>query len=129
MPALLRAIAQRQQHMAYFVICLLLFALALALAKPAGWWAIIAFWIALVGILELVYRWMIAMGRRNRQKWWARQRSRHYGFVIRWVLYLAIVTVVLMVRHPFLRYGLLALVAAGLLCAGIIRWLGHRNAA
>lgn len=63
MSAFFRGIRQRQQHIGYFVICFFLYALALALAKPAGWWAVVALWIVLVGLLELVYRWTVALAR------------------------------------------------------------------
>jgi heme O synthase-like polyprenyltransferase len=109
MAAFFRTIRQRQQHISYFVICFLLFALALALAKAAGWWAVIALWIVLVGLLELVYRWTVALGYRNRRTWWAKRQSHNYWFVFRWAF--------------------LALVVAGLLCAVIIRRMGRRDLA
>ena len=127
MSAFFRAIVRRQQHMAYFVICFLLFALAAALAKPAGWWAVIAFWIALVGVLELVYRWTIAVGRRNRRTWWAKPRGRRFSLAWRTWIYLLLVVAGLMIRRPFLFYGFLALLVAGLLCAGVIRWMGRHD--
>jgi hypothetical protein len=129
MAAFFRTIRQRQQHISYFVICFLLFALALALAKAAGWWAVIALWIVLVGLLELVYRWTVALGYRNRRTWWAKRQSHNYWFVFRWALYLGIAFAVLMVRHVYFRYAFLALVVAGLLCAVIIRRMGRRDQA
>lgn len=129
MSAFLRGIRQRQQHIGYFVICFFLYALALALAKPAGWWAVVALWIVLVGLLELVYRWTVALGKRNRQTWWARPRSYNYVFVLRWSVMLAVAVVTLMFRYPFLRYAFLVLLIAGLLCAGIIRWVARRDQA
>jgi cobalamin synthase len=127
MGAFLRGVKRRQEHIAYFVICFMLFALAIALAKPVGWWAVGALWVALVAMLELVYRWTVGLGYRNRRKWWARPHRPGYWWRWRLIIYVPVAVVALLVRSPFLRYGLLALLVAGLLAAGIIRWMERRR--
>ncbi|HKD82167.1 MAG TPA: hypothetical protein VKH81_20920 [Candidatus Angelobacter sp.] len=127
MGAFLRGVARRQKHLGYFFICFFLFALAIALVKPVGWWAVIALWVVLVGVLELIYQWTIALGRRNRRTWWGRPHPPGYWRARALIIYVTVAVVALLVRSPFLRYGLLALLIAGLFCAGIIRWMESRR--
>lgn len=127
MSSVLEGIRDRQQHLGYFFICFMLFALAIALVKPVGWWAVIALWVTLAGVLELVYRWTIALGQRNRQSWWAKSRDRNFWFNFRWLVRLGVVAVVLAVRQPSVRYALLALLMAALLYAGVIHWMRRRE--
>ncbi len=126
MSRILRGIRERQRHIGYVVVCFFLFALALALAKPAGWWAVVALWVALVAMLELVYRWTVALVRRNRRKWWAKPRKDRHWRTQRATVYFALFALSLLIQHPFLRYSLLALLAAGMFCVGIIHLI-HRN--
>ena len=128
MHSLLHAIARRQQRMAYFVIWPLLFGLAIVLAEPAGWWAVIALWIVLASILEVIYRQMVIVVGRNRRTWWAKRRGDSL-LATRASLFLAIAVIKLVYTYPFAGYVLLALMTMGLLCAAIIRWLALRDQA
>ncbi|HEY1939591.1 MAG TPA: hypothetical protein VGJ33_16795 [Candidatus Angelobacter sp.] len=122
-----RRARQRQQHIGYFAICFILFAFAAAFVRKIGWLAALGLWLACVVILELIYRWVLALGIRNRKKWWAQPRSYRYWRFYRLVLYGTAAAIGSMIRSPVLGYILLALLAAGLLCAGIIRWLTVRE--
>ncbi len=117
----LRRIRQRQEHVGYFAICFFLWVLAVALGRRSGWLAVLALWAIFVLILELVYRWTISLGARNRRTWWAKPHAP--GYWRGWFLCIWIVWVALVIGSPSFRYGLLALLAAGLFCAGIIRLL------
>lgn len=119
----LRRIRQRQEHVGYFAICFFLWVLAVALGRRSGWLAVLALWAIFVLILELVYRSIISLGARNRRTWWAKPHAPGYWNVRFFGICICIALVALMIGSPLGRYGLLALLAAGLFCAGIIRLL------
>lgn len=118
-----RRIRQRQEHIGYFVICFFLLVLAIALARRSGWLAVLALWTLFVFILELAYRWTVSLGVRHRETWWAKPHAPGYWTGWHLVVVICLALVALMIRSPSARYGLLALLAAGLFCAGIIRLL------
>lgn len=124
MRALIRH-ALRQQRIAYLVICFMLFALATALGKQYGWGTTLALWAGSVAILEFGYRRLLSFEARNRRKWWARPHRR--GRRIRFYVYYASITLCVLIYSPFTRYALLALLTAGLICAGIIHVLHRRE--
>jgi hypothetical protein len=120
----LRHVARRQQRIAYAVICLMLLLLAEALARKYGLLTVLALWIGLVVPLEFFYRSFVSFEARNRRKWWARQRKNVPGFRI--YVFLGLLVLRILIESPFARYSLLALLAGGLICAGIIRVV-HRT--
>src|SRR4051812_19458654 len=99
MSTFLRSLRRRHEHLGYFAICFFLIVLGVALQKTVGWRAVITLWVALGFLLELVYRWIIEVGNRNRRKWWARPRKHGYWNRWRWLLYLATAIVSLMIHH------------------------------
>lgn len=129
MKQLLRGVIRRQQRLAYFVICFMLFALCVALLKPYGMGAILVVWIALVCFLEIGYRRLLLFEGQNRRKWWARQYNdyRSSYFPVRIYLYSFILLLYLLFHSAFTRYALAGLLASGLICAGIVRLLRKRD--
>lgn len=126
MRRLLRNIIRRQQRMAYFVICFMLFLLATALAKRYGLLVVCVLWAGLVVLLEIGYRRLLLFEARNRRRWWAKQYTRRAERGIRLYIYLGLLLLYLLIHSSFTRYVLAALLAAGLIFAGIIR-LMHRS--
>jgi len=118
---------QRQEHIGYFVICLFLFLLAEVLGLRAGWLAVLALWAALIAILEIIYRWVISLGVRNRKTWWGQPRPVGYWRLWRPGVYASIILAGALIRSPFTRHAVLVLLGAGLLCAGIIRLLHNKD--
>lgn len=127
MSTFLRSLRRRHEHISYFVICFFLIVPGVALQKTVGWWAVITLWGALVFLLELVYRWIVGVGNRNRRAWWARPHKPGYWSRWGWPLYLGVATVSLMIHYPFLRYASLLLLAGGVLSAGVIRWVNRND--
>jgi hypothetical protein len=127
MSSFFRRLSQRQAHIGYFAICLILLALAVAFARQSGWPAALGVWVICIVILEMIYRWVVALRTRNRKKWWAQPLSRKYGLFLRLIVYGAAAVTGVITRHPALGYMLLALLAGGLVCAGIIRWLALKE--
>lgn len=120
-PSIRRAL--RQQRIAYVLVCFFLFALAIAVAKKYGRFAVVVVWAGSVFLLELGYRRLLSFEARNRRTWWARPRGRAVG--LRFYVYCGCMLLYIVVNSSFARYGSLALLAAGLNCAGVIHVL-HR---
>jgi hypothetical protein len=127
MRKLLRREAQRQQRLAYMVIALMLLLLAQALGKGHGLLVVVALWAAFLVILEFGYRKLISLEIRNRRKWWAKARRTPLG--LRLYVELAVMVLAVLTTSPFVRYSLLALLAAGTVCFGIIRALSRGDRA
>lgn len=123
MRKLLRRAAQHQQRLAYLVIALMLLLLAQALGEGHGLLVVVALWAAFLVILEFGYRKLISLEIRNQRKWWAKARRAPLG--LRLYVELAVMVLAVLIHSPFVRYSLLALLAAGTVCFGIIRAL-HR---
>jgi len=123
MNKLLRRATQRQQRLAYNVIALMLLFLAKALGNGDGFLIVFALWAAFLVILEFGYRMLISLEIRNRRKWWAKARRSRLG--LRLYVELGCAVLAVLIHSPFVRYSLLALLAAGTVCFGIIRAL-HR---
>jgi hypothetical protein len=121
MRKLLRRAAQHQQRLAYLVIALMLLLLAHALGEGHGLPVVVALWAAFLVILEFGYRKLISLEIRNRRKWWAKARRAPLG--LRLYVELAVMVLAVLIHSPFVRYSLLALLAAGTVCFGIIRAL------
>jgi hypothetical protein len=120
---LLRRATQRPQGLAYIVIALMLLLLAKALGNGDGSLIVFALWAAFLVVLEFGYRKLISLEIRNRRKWWAKTRSWQRG--LRLYVGVAVMVAAVLIHSPFARYSLLALLAAGTVCFGIIRAL-HR---
>src|SRR6185312_3635648 len=115
--------ALRQQRMAYALVCFFLFVLAMAVVKIYGRTAIILVWAGFVFLLEFGYRRLLSFEARNRRSWWAKPRSRTMG--LRFYVYCGCIVLYIFINSPFTRYASIALLAAGVICAGIIHLL-HR---
>jgi len=116
-PVIRRAL--RVQRIAFALICLMLFVLATAFSKTYGWTAALLLWAGLIALMEVGYRRVLSFEAHHRREWWARPRRRH-GWS-RFYIYAGCAVVSALINSPFFRYATLALLAGGLICAGIIR--------
>lgn len=114
----IRRILRRQQRVAYFFIYFFFLALAIPLARAYGRAVTLALCAGFIVLLEIGYRRLVLLEARNRRRWWAKQWK---GDGLRIYFYPFLILVALLVDSPFARYALLALLGAGLICAGAIR--------
>ncbi|HET9839287.1 MAG TPA: hypothetical protein VFR84_13720 [Candidatus Angelobacter sp.] len=127
MSSLFRKVSQRQEHIGYFAICFILLAFAVAFARQAGWPVALGLWLICMVILELIYRWVFALGIRNRKRWWAKPRGHRFWRGFRLIVYGIAATIGLVMRPRALGFVWPALLSAGLLCAGILLLLVERR--
>lgn len=104
----------------------MLFALAVALARPYGLATVLVLWAGFVVLLELGYRRLMRFEARKRRRWWAKPHAPGY-WQIRFCALAIVLTFFLIFHSPFTRYALLLLLAASLVCAGIIRLINRSD--
>lgn len=121
---LIRSLLRRQQRIAYFLIAFLLLAPADVFAKSYGLTAVLTLWAGFIVLLELGYRRLMLLEARHRRQWWAKQHDPRKSS-IRFYTYAVVMAILLIFNSQFTRYALLSLLAAGLVCAGVIRLLNR----
>jgi hypothetical protein len=95
------------------LIGVLLLAFSVALFKSAGWIVVISIFALLMIGLELLYRQIQSLSKKNKQKWWAKPRR---GFPRAYAL-LAAMIAFLLVESQLARYWLVATLVGAILAA------------
>jgi hypothetical protein len=118
MNGLFRSLWERHQR-GYVLIALLLFLVA-APFRSSGWVTVIIIYVVILAALELLYRTVRSLAKRNKKKWWAKPRRevpRAYGT-------LAVAIVFVIVGSEIARSWALATVVGSIAVAAGIHF--HR---
>src|SRR5438067_3460794 len=114
-----------QRRRPYAVVYLMLLGPAVALGRSRGWLVGVTLFILFAAIFEVIYRKTQALIAKDRGKWWARSQLGSAIFLV--YLPTALILTAVLSESAFARYFLLALLAAGVVCAVTIYFVRRQD--